>query len=113
MNKQFQKQSIKTTQSNRKLNEMDKPQMIEHIQQNVDYTIYDVKWIPCSAKFVVLGSKPNSNGILQIYELNEAKAEKIKQVVKKAAFKCGTFGASSLRNRHMAIGDFEGRMQVL
>ncbi|XP_067647810.1 dynein axonemal assembly factor 10 [Eurosta solidaginis] len=92
---------------------MDKPQMIEHIQQSVDYTIYDVKWIPCSAKFVVLGSKPNSNGILQIYELNEAKAEKIKEVVKKVAFKCGTFGASSLRNRHMAIGDFEGRMQVL
>ncbi|XP_054733224.1 dynein axonemal assembly factor 10 [Anastrepha obliqua] len=92
---------------------MDKPQMIEHIQQNVDYTIYDVKWIPCSAKFVVLGSKPNSNGILEIYELNESKAERIKQIVKKSAFKCGTFGASSLRNRHMAIGDFEGRMQVL
>ncbi|EDW19071.1 dynein axonemal assembly factor 10 [Drosophila mojavensis] len=92
---------------------MDKPQMIEHLHESVAYTVYDTKWIPLSAKFVVLGSKPNSHGILDIYELNEDKLKKVKSVEKKAAFKCGTFGASSLRNRHMAIGDFEGRLQVL
>lgn len=92
---------------------MDKPQMIEHLQQAVNYTVYDTKWIPCSAKFVVLGSKPNDQGILEIYELNECKVEKLKTIEKKSSFKCGTFGASSLRNRHMAIGDFKGRMQVL
>ncbi|EDW70689.1 WD repeat-containing protein 92 [Drosophila novamexicana] len=92
---------------------MDKPQLIEHLHESVNYTVYDTKWIPLSAKFVVLGCKPNSHGIMDIYELNEQKLEKVKTVEKKAAFKCGTFGASSLRNRHMAIGDFEGRLQVL
>lgn len=87
--------------------------MIEHIQLSVNYTVYDTKWIPCSAKFVILGSKPNSTGILEVYELNEAKADKIKEISKKNAFKCGSFGAASLRNRHMAIGDFQGRLQVL
>lgn len=92
---------------------MDKPQLIEHLHESVNYTVYDTKWIPLSAKFVILGSKPNSHGIMDIYELNESKLEKVKSVEKKAAFKCGTFGAASLRNRHMAIGDFEGRLQVL
>lgn len=87
--------------------------MIEHIHQSVNYTVFDCKWIPCSAKFVVLGSKANGNGILEIYELNEAKLEKVKELTKKSAFKCGTFGAANLRNRHMAIGDFNGRLQVL
>lgn len=87
--------------------------MVEHLQQSVNYTVYDSKWIPCSAKFVVLGSKPNSQGILEIYELNENKLERIKTIEKKSAFKCGSFGASSLRNRYMAIGDFQGRLQVL
>lgn len=92
---------------------MDKPQIIEHMNQSVNYTIYDCKWIPCSAKFVVLGSKPSYTGILDVYELNENKLEKVKTVEKKNAFKCGTFGAASLRNRHIAIGDFNGRLQVL
>ncbi|EDW29505.1 GL22856 [Drosophila persimilis] len=92
---------------------MDKPQLIEHLNASVNYTVYDTKWIPLSAKFVVLGSKANSHGIMDIYELNEDQLVKVKTVEKKVAFKCGTFGASSLRNRHIAIGDFEGRLQVL
>ena len=87
--------------------------MIEHQQVEVNYTVCDTKWIPCSAKFVVLGSRPNSTGVLEIYEMNEAKAEKIKEVSKKTAFKCGSFGAASLKHRHLAIGDFEGKLQVL
>lgn len=34
------------------------------------------------------------------------------KVEKNTAFKCGTFGASSLRQRHLATGDFEGRLQI-
>ncbi|KAL5277501.1 WDR92 family protein [Megaselia abdita] len=92
---------------------MDKPRMIEHIGHAVDYTVFDVKWIPCSAKFAVLGSKPKGTGVLEIYELNETKVDLVKSIEKKSSFKCGTFGASSLRNRFMAIGDFDGRLQIL
>jgi hypothetical protein len=33
-------------------------------------------------------------------------------VEKKASFKCGTFGASSLQQRHLATGDFEGKLMI-
>lgn len=87
--------------------------MIEHMNASLNYTVYDCKWIPCSAKFIVLGSKPNYTGIVDIYELNENELTKVKSVEKKVAFKCASFGASSLRHRHLAVGDFEGRLQVL
>lgn len=32
------------------------PQILEHINKSLAITIYDTKWIPCSARFVVLGT---------------------------------------------------------
>lgn len=92
---------------------MDKPQVISHIEKPVNYSVFDVKWIPCSAKFVVLGSKPNGTGVIEIYELNEEKVELVKEIEKKSSFRCGTFGATSIRDSHIATGDFTGRMSVL
>ena len=34
------------------------------------------------------------------------------QAEKPKAFKCGTFGASSLKDRHLATGDFDGKLQI-
>nr|CAD7443316.1 unnamed protein product [Timema bartmani] len=34
------------------------------------------------------------------------------QTEKVKAFKCGTFGASSLRERHLATGDFDGNLNI-
>ena len=34
------------------------------------------------------------------------------QVEKSKPFKCGTFGASSLQNRHFATGDFDGKLNI-
>lgn len=34
------------------------------------------------------------------------------QVEKSKAFKCGTYGASSLRDRYLATGDFEGKLNI-
>lgn len=90
-----------------------KPQMIAHIEKALNYSIFDVKWIPCSAKFVVLGTKPNGNGIIQVFELNSGELDLVKEHERKVSLKCGSFGASSLRQTHMAIGDFEGKLQIL
>ncbi|KAG8323518.1 dynein axonemal assembly factor 10 [Homalodisca vitripennis] len=91
---------------------MDKPQIICHIEKSLPFTLYDSLWIPSSAKFVLLGSQPRGSGVLQVYEINEGDASVIKNVEKNTAFKCGTFGASSLRQRHLATGDFEGKLQM-
>ena len=50
----------------------------------------------------------------QIYSLDtENEGVKLnKELEKKAAFKCGTFGASSFRERHLATGNFEGYLQL-
>lgn len=91
---------------------LDKPQIICHIENSLNYSVYDVKWIPSSARFVAMGSLPSGAGIVQIYALNQGKLDKISEFSKANSFKCGTFSASSLRTRHLATGDFKGRLQI-
>lgn len=72
----------------------------------------DVKWVPCSARFALVGSHSRGTGALQVYSLNHGKLDIMVDTEKQHAFKCGTFGASSLEERHYATGDYEGRLAV-
>ena len=58
----------------------EKPQIIVHVEKSLNYTVYDVKWIPCSAKFVVLGSHPRDTGALQIFELSKGELKLLSEV---------------------------------
>uniref|UniRef100_A0A7N6F7Z0 Dynein axonemal assembly factor 10 n=2 Tax=Anabas testudineus TaxID=64144 RepID=A0A7N6F7Z0_ANATE len=89
-----------------------KPQIIAHIQKSLNYTVFDSKWIPCSAKFVCLGNFPRGTGVMQIYEVQHGEAQLIKEVEKPKPIKCGTFGATSLQQRHLATGDFDGNLNI-
>ena len=60
--------------------EWEKPQIIVHIHKSLDYTVYDTKWIPSSAKFAVLGSRPRGTGALQIYEISKGELKLVKEV---------------------------------
>ncbi|XP_049592865.1 dynein axonemal assembly factor 10 [Syngnathus scovelli] len=91
---------------------LSKPQIIAHIQKSLNYTVFDCKWIPCSSKFVCLGNFPRGTGVIQIYEMQHGEAQLIKEVEKAKPIKCGTFGASSLRQRHLATGDFDGNLNI-
>ncbi|KAL5009083.1 hypothetical protein ScPMuIL_014664 [Solemya velum] len=91
---------------------MEKPQIIIHIQKSVNYTLFDTKWIPCSCKFVVLGNHARGTGALQVYEVSHGDIKLVQEVEKTKALKCGTFGASSLQQRFLATGDFDGKMQI-
>ncbi|XP_063222208.1 dynein axonemal assembly factor 10 [Bacillus rossius redtenbacheri] len=91
---------------------MEKPQIICHADKSTNFSIFDTRWIPCSPKFVVLGSMPNGTGIIQLYEISEGGITVIKEVQKSKSFKCGSFGASSLRDRQLATGDFEGNLNI-
>ena len=59
---------------------MDKPQIIAHVEKSLNFTLYDAKWIPCSAKCVVLGSHPRDTGAFHIYELSKGELKSIKEV---------------------------------
>ncbi|XP_034040609.1 WD repeat-containing protein 92 isoform X1 [Thalassophryne amazonica] len=89
-----------------------KPQIIAHIQKSLNYTVFDTKWIPCSAKFVCLGNFPRGSGVIQIYEVQHGEAQLLKEVEKPKPIKCGTYGATSLQHRHIATGDFDGNLNI-
>ena len=91
---------------------MDKPQIIAHIEKSVNYTLYDCKWIPRSAKFVTLGSHPRGTGAIHVYELTNRDVTLLKESEPSTSIKCGTFAASSLQTRHLATGDFKGNLHV-
>lgn len=59
---------------------MDKPQIILHAQKSLNFTLFDTKWIPSSAKFVVIGNQPRGNGTIQIYEVSHGDVELVKEV---------------------------------
>ncbi|KAA0183513.1 Protein phosphatase 3 regulatory subunit B beta [Fasciolopsis buskii] len=91
---------------------MDKPQIIGHIQRSVDFTLFDCAWIPVSTKFVVVGSKPRGTGTIQVYDVTAKEVKLQCESEKCSSFKCCTFGASRLPQRHLATGAFNGRMAI-
>ncbi|XP_078086520.1 dynein axonemal assembly factor 10 [Mustelus asterias] len=91
---------------------LEKPQIISHIQKSLNYTLFDCKWIPCSAKFVCMGNFARGTGVLQIYEVSHGELTLIKEIEKSKPFKCGTFGATSLQQRYLSTGDFDGNLHI-
>jgi hypothetical protein len=59
---------------------MNKPQIIEHARKSLTQTVYDTRWIPCSARFVVLGSPPRGSGLIQIYSLSKGEVSLLHEV---------------------------------
>jgi len=88
------------------------PQIIEHVKETLNFTPFETRWIPQSAKFVVLGQHPKATGAFRICELAEGKSNVVHEVEKDKGFKCGTFGASSIEDRHIATGDYAGKLAV-
>jgi len=89
-----------------------KPQIVEHVNKSLSLTVYDTKWIPCSARFVLMGSPARQTGLIQVYSLTGGDIELQTEVERKSPFKCGSFGASTLAERHLATGDFSGTMTL-
>jgi hypothetical protein len=59
---------------------MEKPQIILYAEKSTNFTLFDCKWIPCSAKFIVMGNHARGTGALQIYELASGDLKLIKDV---------------------------------
>lgn len=90
----------------------DAPQVIEHIHKSIPYTSYDTKWIPCSARFVSMGIHSNSNGAINVYQLDNGILQSHIEFKTSHGVKCGTFAASSLESRNLATGDYAGKLII-
>eukprot|EP00051_Salpingoeca_urceolata_P018814 m.267512 g.267512 ORF g.267512 m.267512 type:complete len:163 (+) comp19286_c1_seq2:280-768(+) len=91
---------------------MDKPHIIEHVSKSIDYTVFGSRWVPSSARLVAFGQRAAGTGALEVYELRQGALHRTTEATKKSGFKCGTFGASRLEERHLATGSFGGDVQV-
>lgn len=92
---------------------MDKTFVVGHIERVVDFTIFDTKWIPGTAKVIAVGNKADGTGIAQIFEMNAGRLDDVHAIVTKSRLKCASFGASPLRKTHLAVATMDGQLQVL
>jgi WD repeat-containing protein 92 len=58
----------------------DAPQVIEHIHQSLTVTPTDTRWVPSSAKFVLIGERPRGTGSIQVYELDGGSGKLVHEV---------------------------------
>uniref|UniRef100_UPI00358F3E1A dynein axonemal assembly factor 10 isoform X1 n=1 Tax=Myxine glutinosa TaxID=7769 RepID=UPI00358F3E1A len=91
---------------------LDKPQVVVHFQRSVDFTVFDCRWVPRSTRLVCMGNRARGSGLLHLYELTRGELKLVKEVEKATPFKCGTFGAANLADRHLATGDVSGTLSV-
>jgi len=64
---------------------------------------------PCS---IALGITPKAKGALQVYQLTKGDVELSVDAELPAGIKCSSFGASSIEDRHLATGDYKGKLAV-
>lgn len=80
----------------------EKPQIIVHIQKGLNYTVFDCKWVPCSAKFVTMGNFARGTGVIQLYEIQHGDLKLLREV-----------GARSRLPRSRMWGCRRGRVRIL
>eukprot|EP00026_Physarum_polycephalum_P008488 Phypoly_transcript_08576.p1 GENE.Phypoly_transcript_08576~~Phypoly_transcript_08576.p1 ORF type:complete len:354 (+),score=44.01 Phypoly_transcript_08576:43-1104(+) len=87
-------------------------QIVTHTHKSIAFTAYDVKWVPESARFVSVGGTARGSGTIKIWELNKTDLNLVSEFEKPASFKCSSFAASSKEERHLATGDFNGKLGI-
>lgn len=101
-------------------------QIIQHVRKSLLYTAFDVKWVPQSASFAVVGQYPNNNGALSLYELHHGELRTTAELRLPHPLKCCTFGhnaafssststtasAGNSAAAQIATGDFAGSLRV-
>lgn len=89
------------------------PFFFTYIAYHEDATIFDTKWIPQSAKFIAIGRKSNSIGLIKVFELNADRLDVVHEINNKNSFKCAAFGLSRTHQSYLAVGDFNGALQIM
>ena len=88
------------------------PQIFEHHAKSLDFTPFDTKWLPYSAKAVLVGQTPRMTGVLKFFQLEPSgltelfSLEDVGVGFKACAF--NAFGAEQAVS--LALGDNAGRL---
>jgi len=84
------------------------PQIIQHHNKSLSLTPYDCKWIPGTARFVLLGQTPRMEGHLEVFQLTQNELKSLHTWVYGKGFKSGTFGACPVGESKIAIAEMHG-----
>jgi len=87
-------------------------QILEHSSTLMNYTLFDVNWVPSSPRLAVCGSTLAGEGTLRIYTLAGQGLSEVGSATRPKAVRCGTFRSSSLEERFFCTGDFGGNVAV-
>jgi WD40 repeat protein len=96
----------------------EKSHIVELFCESLPYTVHCARWVPTSCRFVVVGSRPRGTGALQVYRMSTQAKSAPERLTKQAdveterAIKCATFAGCDPIQRHVAVGDFGGHLEV-
>lgn len=76
------------------------------------FTPFDTVWIPASARFILFGQSPRAKGVFNIYTLDQGKLVLLSEWEKPEGIKAGTFKASPISVRDVAVVDYKGKMTI-
>lgn len=92
------------------------PKCIVFAEKSTNHSVFDVKWIPNSARFVSVGTLPNNHGNLSIWGLDsDGKKTNLKlnlSTEHSHGMKCASFDSTPATQRNVAVGDFVGDLHV-
>lgn len=89
------------------------PQIIQHSHTALDFTPFEARWVPYSARFCIMGQNPRATGALKVFEMEKGAVKEIASLPEQPkGFKCGTFHASQIEERHLATGDYDGNLAI-
>jgi len=88
------------------------PEIISHLEKVCPFTPFDVRWIPSSARFVAVGCDATNHGYLGVYEMSRGAIQLVHEEQHPISLRCATFGATSMTERHLATGDFNGGLRI-
>ena len=88
------------------------PQIFEHHSKSLAFTPFDVKWVPFSAKCVLVGQTPKMKGVLKFFKLEKDELKEIFSLEDVGSgFKtCGFNYYLSESVPSLILGDISGRM---
>ncbi|KAG2235856.1 hypothetical protein INT48_003968 [Thamnidium elegans] len=79
------------------------------VKQDLSFTPYDTKWIPCSSTLCTVGATSNGTGKIAVYGLGDKRLELKRETETNSAVRCGTVTEQA---RNFATGDFDGQLQI-
>ena len=90
------------------------PQIFEHHQKNLSFTPFDVKWIPSSAKCVLVGQTPKMKGVIKFFQLEKDELKEIFTIDEiGSGFKTCSFNYNNSQTvPSLILGDITGRLFV-